>query len=168
MNILHHPEPTYFYSQSSRAIRRIGTASNRRRVPARIMASTGANHGVKFAVNRRESLRHIRRGAVPSCLPSALERLAGPRPRFAKALRPRLHGLQHHDLALLPPAVALHPQGELVDAASVAGVGPRIGGPPGSAPLSTKPIGDGGSLVALHEAWHHRNAAQDILDVADV
>ena len=95
----------------------------------------GANH----CVNRRESLRHIGRGAVPSCLLLELERLAGPRPRFAKALRPRLHGLQHRDLALLPPAIAPHPQVELVDAASVAGVagGPRIGGPPGSAPLST-------------------------------
>ena len=46
----------------------------------------------------------------------------------------------------LPLPVAPHSQVqvELLDseAAAVAGVGPRIGGPTGAAPLSTEPIGD--------------------------
>ena len=69
----------------------------------------------------------------------------------------------------MPPVVAPHPEVELVKAA-VAGVGSRISGPSGTAPLRTEAIGDGGLRVIAHEAcrhWH-RNAARDILDVADV
>ena len=121
--------------------------SNRRRVSARIMASTGANHCATSADSEAPRLAACRRRLNVS---PALD-------RASKALRPRLHGLQHRDLALLPSAVAPHPQVELV-----------VGSPPGSAPLSTESIRDGGSRVALHEAWHHRNAPLDILAVADV
>ena len=75
----------------------------------------------------RESRCRVRTVAVPSGQPPALDRLAGPRPRLAKRPRPRLHVVQNRDLALLPPAEAPHLQVELVEAASVAGVGPRVG-----------------------------------------
>ena len=101
--------------------------------------------------------------AGPSCQPSA--RFAGPRPCFAYDLGPFLHGMQNRDLALLPQAVVPHPQVELVEAAAVPAVGPRIGGPCGTAPLGTEQIGDGGLRVACHEALDHGNTAQDIIDV---
>ena len=72
------------------------------------VARTGAKHDA----NRRQSRR--RRGAVRSGQPPALGRLAGPRPLYANRPRPRLHGVQNRDLALLPSAVAPHPQIELV------------------------------------------------------
>ena len=90
--------------------------------------------------------------ALPSSQPSSLDCFACPRLRLAKALRPRPQGLQHRDLALLPPAVAPHPQVELIEAAAVACVRPRIGGRSDAASFITEPIGDGGLRVAPHEA----------------
>ena len=73
--------------------------AHRWREPARSTTLTGANHGAASA------------GAPSvSCQPPALGRLAGPRPRLADDPRPRLHGIQNRDLALLPSAVAPHPQ----------------------------------------------------------
>ena len=54
------------------------------------------NHGADapFAgTTFRHSLCHICRGAGPSGQPSALDRLASPRPRLAIVFRPRLHGV---------------------------------------------------------------------------
>ena len=62
------------------------------------------------------SRRRIRWGAGPRGPPSALDRLASPRPRLANYLRPCLYGVPNRDLALLPTAVALHPQVEVVEA----------------------------------------------------
>ena len=84
---------------------------------------------MKHDANRRESRRSVRRGAVPSGQPPALVSLACPpsRQRLANCPHPRLDGDKNRDLLLLPPAVAPHPQVELVEAAAVAGVGPRVG-----------------------------------------
>ena len=56
---------------------------------------------------------------------------------------------------LLPPTIAPHLQVELVEAAAVPAIGPRIGGPYSAALLITEQIGDGGLRVALHEARDH-------------
>ena len=119
MNILDHPAPISIIPRLSRT------------APVSV-PFTVHSAGAPFAVaafRDRESRRRIRRGAVPSCQPSVLDCFACLRPRVAKAPRPRLHGLQHRDLALLPLAVAPHPQVEDVQAATVAGVGIRIVGP---------------------------------------
>ena len=84
-------------------------------------AIRGVHHSL--APRSRRSIRSCACIYYPRRQPPALDRLAGPRPRFTNDLRPRLHGVQNRDLALLPPAIAPHPQVQLEEAAAVAWVG---------------------------------------------
>ena len=119
--------PRLFRSSRAYLERRLSRCPAVHSAPAYRVHCAGAPFAVA-AFRDRESRCIVRRGAVPSGQPSALDCFACPRPRLAKALRPRLYGLRYRDLALLPQAVAPHPQVEDEEAAAVAGIGPRIGG----------------------------------------
>ena len=103
--------------------------------------------------NLREARRELARitaphpqGAVPSGHPLALDRRPSPAPCEQSSPLPPWRSESRP--CVPAPAVAPHPQVELVEAAAVAGVGPRIDGPSGTAPLSTEAIGDGGLRIA--------------------
>ena len=57
---------------------------------------------------------------------------------------------------------------EIVEAAAVPTVGPRICGPSSAPPSATEQIGYDGLRVAPHEARDHGNASKAVLDMADV
>ena len=114
----------------------------------------------------RSSLRRPRSG----CQPAPLHSFARPRPRLAKALGPCLHALHDRDLALMPPSIAPHPRVEFVQATAVSAVWSRVRGPTTEhiPSVAGKSMRDRMMRVAFHKARHHGNAAQNILDGADV
>ena len=69
----------------------------------------------------------------------------------------------------MAPPVAPHPQIDLVQAAAVAAVGPRVGGSAGELTwMVAEAVRYSGMLVSPDEAGDHGHAAQNVLDGADV
>jgi len=67
----------------------------------------------------------------------------------------------------MAPPVAPHPQIDLVQAAAVAAVGPRVGGSAGEL-MAAEAVRYSGMRVSPNEAGDHGHAAQNVLDGADV
>ena len=67
----------------------------------------------------------------------------------------------------MAPPVAPHPKIDLVQAAAVAAVGPRVGGSAGEL-MAAEAVRYSGMRVSPNEAGDHGHAAQNVLDGADV